>query len=106
MYILGLRYFISFCMKCDACQGQFAIQTFYLLLSEKPALLLHYQVDSSSPKGGKVPGTLLWPSPNMAHSTPFTDPLLRMCIGNGSGGLALFQRGEKRGLPWLRSGLS
>lgn len=33
----------------------------------------------------------------MAHSAPFTDPLLRMHFGNGSGGLALFQRGEKRG---------
>lgn len=86
--------------------GQFAIQTFHSLPSEKPALLLHCQVDGSFPKGGKVPGTPLWPSPNMAHSAPFTDPLLRMCFGNASGGLALFQCGEKRGVPWLRSRLS
>lgn len=85
----------------------FAIQKFHHLSNEKPALLLHCQVDGSSPKGGKVPGTPLWPSPNMAHSMPFTEPLLRMRVGNASGGLALFQHGEKRGgLPWLRSGLS
>lgn len=59
-------------------------------------------MDGSSPKGGKVPGTPLWPSPNMAHSAPFTDPLLRIRFGKASGGLALFQCGEKRGAAMVK----
>lgn len=96
----------SFSMECNACQVQFAIQTFHPLLSEKPALLLHCQVDGCSPRVAKSQARHCGPHQTWQTVRLSQTHFSECALGIAAEGWLCFNVVKIGGLPWLRSGLS